>query len=293
RGMHITGIRGERFVPLKAVCGTEKLTDQYDFCIVSTKSYDTMDAVRSVLPFLKEDGAVLVLQNGMCLDSLLELVGADRAACGVTSYSSTMVDSTHMEITGEGGFVIGMAAGGCEKLRPLKEAMDKMAPTELHDNIIEPMYAKLIINSGITCGGALTGQLLGQMLKGARARKFFISIVYEDMEVAGKMGIKVPPFGGKLDYYKFIAGETAFDDLRRHIMLFVVGLKYKRLKSSSLTSLERGKNTEVDALNGYISAKAKILGVKTPVNDKLIELIKEIERGERKSSPDNLKEIIG
>ena len=127
RGMHITGIRGERFVPLKAVCGTEKLTDQYDFCIVSTKSYDTMDAVRSVLPFLKEDGAVLVLQNGMCLDSLLELVGADRAACGVTSYSSTMVDSTHMEITGEGGFVIGMAAGGCEKLRPLKEAMDKMA----------------------------------------------------------------------------------------------------------------------------------------------------------------------
>ena len=75
-------------------------------------------------------------------------------------------------------------------------------------------------------------------------------------------------------------------------MMFVVGLKYKNLKSSSLTSLQRGKPTEVDVLNGWISRKAKQYGVATPVNDKLVQLIKEIEAGTRQCSPYNLNEII-
>ncbi len=290
-GMHISGIRGETYVPMKAVCGAEALEGIYDACIVSTKSYDTMEAVASALPHLSEDGVVLVLQNGMCAAELTELVGRERAACGVTSYSSTMLSPTHMELTGEGDFIIGMAAGGCEKLQPLAQALGHMVPTRLHANIIEPMFAKLIINSGITCGGALTGQLLGQMLRGAAARRFFISLVYEDMAVAKAMGITVPPFGGKLDYYRFIAGSGFLADLRRHVMLLVVGLKYRRLKSSSLTSLQRGKKTEVEALNGWISRQAKALGVPVPVNERLTALIREIEVGKRASSPDNLKEF--
>ena len=291
-GMHISGIRGETFVPLRTVCGADALEGAYDACIVSTKSYDPMEAVASALPHLREDGVVLVLQNGMCASELSELAGPHRAACGVTTYSSTMLSPTHMELTGEGEFIIGMAAGGCDRLKPLAQALGHMVPTQLHESIIEPMFAKLIINSGITCGGALTGQLLGQMLRGTAARRFFISLVYEDMAVAKAMGITVPPFGGKLDYYRFIAGSGFLADLRRHLMLFVVGLKYRKLKSSSLTSLERGKKTEVEALNGWISRQAKALGVAVPVNDRLTALIHEIEEGQRSPAPDNLKEII-
>ena len=130
------------------------------------------------------------------------------------------------------------------------------------------------------------------MLKTSAARRFFIALVYEDMALAEKMGIKVPPFGGKLDYYKFVSGKSFVDDIRRHIMLFVVGLKYRNLKSSSLTSLQRGKPTEVEVLNGWISRKAKEYCVDTPVNDKLVKLIREIEAGQRKSCPENINEII-
>ena len=292
-GMRVSGIRGDPRIPLNAVAAVENLEDRFDCCIVATKAYDTMDAVRSVLPLLTQEGIVLVLQNGICTDELLLLAGAHRAACGVTTYSSTMLSPDHMELTGEGGFRIGMAAGGEDaRLLPIRDAMCAMAPTEISSAILEDMYAKLIINSGITCGGALTGQLLGQLLKTKAAREFFIALVYEDMALAEKMGIRVPPFGGKLDYYRFIAGSSLADRMRRHLMLFVVGLKYRKLKSSSLTSLERGKRTEVDVLNGWISRKAKQYGVPTPVNDKLVQLIREIEAGTRKSSPENLKEII-
>ncbi len=292
KGMHISGVRGEMDIPLRAVCGTEKLEGTFDCCIVSTKAYDTIAAVKSALPHLAEDGLVLVLQNGICIDDLLETVGEKRAACGVTTFSSTMITPTHMDLTGEGAFQIGMAAGiADERLQPVREAMSAMVPTEIVDPILEPMYSKLIVNSGITCGGALTGQVLGRMLKMAAARRFFIALVYEDMALAEKMGIHVPPFGGKLDYYKFIAGNGVLDDLRRHITVFIVGLKYKNLKSSSLTALQRGKPTEVDVLNGWISRKGREYGVATPVNDKLVELIRQIEAGTRKSSPDHIKEF--
>lgn len=293
KGMHISGVRGEMDIPLKAVCGADKLEGKFDYCIVSTKAYDTIGAVKSALPHLTEDGIVLVLQNGICIDELLPAAGEGRAACGVTSFSATMISPSHMEITGEGAFQIGMANGQeNSRLESLREAMSAMVPTEIKNPVLSPMYSKLVINSGITCGGALTGQLLGPMLKTAKARRFFIALVYEDMALAEKLGIKVPPFGGKLDYYKFISGSSPIDDLRRHIMLFVVGLKYRNLKSSSLTSLERGKPTEVEVLNGWISRKAREFGLAVPVNDKLVELIREIEAGTRKSCPENINEII-
>ena len=293
KGMHISGVRGELDIPLNAVCGADRLEGLFDYCIVSTKAYDTIDAVKSALPHLTEDGIVLVLQNGICIDELLPVAGERRAACGVTSFSSTMISSSHMELTGEGEFKIGMASGREDgRLEALRQAMSAMVPTRIESPVLAPMYSKLVINSGITCGGALTGQLLGPMLKTAKARRFFIALVYEDMALAEKLGIEVPPFGGKLDYYKFISGSSIIDGLRRHIMLFVVGLKYKNLKSSSLTSLERGKPTEVEVLNGWISRKAKEYGVPTPVNDRLVELIREIEAGKRRSCPENIDEII-
>ena len=71
-----------------------------------------------------------------------------------------------------------------------------------------------------------------------------------------------------------------------------MGLKYKNLKSSSLTSLERGKPTEVQVLNGWISKKAKEYGILTPIHDRLVELIHQIEAGQRKSCPENIQEIM-
>lgn len=292
-GMKITGVRGEHVIPLNTVLGEENLEGEFELAIVSTKAYDTIPAVKQALPHLSEDGIVLVLQNGICVDELLAAAGEKRSACGVTSFSSTMVTPSHMELTGEGDFKIGMAAGFEDgRLERVRDAMSKMVPTEIKTPVLSYMYSKLVINSGITCGGALTGQLLGEMLKTARARKFFIELVYEDMALAEKMGINVPPFGGKLDYYKFVSGEGFVDNLRRNIMMFVVGLKYKNLKSSSLTSLQRGKPTEVDVLNGWISRKGREYNVPTPVNDKVVEIIKQIESGVREMSPDNLKEIV-
>ncbi|MDD5695812.1 MAG: ketopantoate reductase C-terminal domain-containing protein, partial [Bacteroidales bacterium] len=73
-----------------------------------------------------------------------------------------------------------------------------------------------------------------------------------------------------------------------HLIIRIIGVKYRRLKSSSLQSLQAGNPTEVHFLNGYISGNGKSLNIPTPLNDFLIETIREIEEGKRKIVPENL-----
>lgn len=122
--------------------------------------------------------------------------------------------------------------------------------------------------------------------------EIFIEIMIEALEVADSMGLQVPPYEGKINYYKLVNAKGVWGNFYRYALLRVVGFKYRKLKSSSLQSLERGKPTEIDYLNGFIVRKAKELGIRTPVNEKIVEMIKEVERGKRKTSPENVEEIL-
>jgi|GEM_PF-3172450 len=54
-----------------------------------------------------------------------------------------------------------------------------------------------------------------------------------------------------------------------------------KLKSSSLQSIERGKPTEIDCLNGYIVMNGNKFGVPVPVNTIIVNMIHQIELRER------------
>jgi len=297
-GVHIVGKRGEHFIDVKTVLnssdlGKQQEQEKFDYCLIATKAYDLKEAAVNILPYLADDGLIVSMQNGICIDLLTEVVGRARAAQAVVTWSCTMRGDAFFEITGEGGFILGRADGAIDqKLEELKIALDKMAPTKITDSILNEMFSKLIINSGITCGGAITGQRLGQMLKSRQARRFFIALVKEDLALANAMGLKVPPFGGQLDYYQFIKGEGLISNLRRNMILSIIGRKYRNLKSSSLTSLQRGGKTEVDTLNGWISNKARERNVSTPVNDYVVKIINEIENGQRAICSENLLEVL-
>jgi 2-dehydropantoate 2-reductase len=292
-GLRITGPHGEHRIKMKAVAEISELRDTYDCCLIATKAYDLEAAAKAILPELTPDALVVSLQNGICFDVLARTVGTSRAVGAVITWSSTYMGEGHLELTGEGGFIIGLPGGGTTpQLEALRDAMNNAFPTTISDDIFGEIYSKLIINSGITCGGAMTGQTLGQMLSGRKARLFFMEIVREDMTVAAAMGLKVPPFGGKLDYDKFVKGKHLTAQLRRHLILIFVGLRYRKLKSSSLTALQRGGKTEVDTLNGWIVQKGRELGVPTPVNENVVRIIKEIEAGTRQISPDNISAAL-
>lgn len=289
-GLRLTGINGERSVTVPAVADIQELQGEFDIAMIATKAYDMPACAKQLLPLLKEDSLVVSMQNGICTDALAAIVGEERTVGCVIGWGATMHGDGELEMTSTGEFIIGRLRGDQSALEPLREALGRIVPTVISDDIFAELYSKLVVNSCITSLGAICGLRLGEMLKRKRARTIFLAIIGEAMNVAHAMNLKVPPFGGKLDYDRLMSGTSALDSLRRHLMIYIVGLKFRNLKSSSLQSLERGRLTEIDYFNGYIAHRGDALGVPCPVNHRLTEMVKEIENGRRLIQVENLND---
>jgi 2-dehydropantoate 2-reductase len=290
-GLAVRGVRGTFTVRPRAESEPGKLTGPFQAAMVAVKAYDLSSALRPVLPALSADCPIVSLQNGMCVDELEELAGRDRAVGCVVGWGATMLGSAETELTSEGEMVVGSrSTTGRARLETVRELLSLAFPTTISDDIYADLYSKVIINSCITTLGALSGMTLGRMLGRRLYRSVFIGIIREAMAAADAAGIKVPPYAGRLDYYGFLKGTLG--SLRRHVILLLMGAKYRRLKSSSLQSLERGRLTEVDYFNGAISRTARAHGVETPLNDRLTHMVHEIETGTRTITPENIRVLL-
>ena len=293
RGLQISGARGEFIQKIPAVATLREVDGQFNWIFIATKATDMLQVAKEIYPFLSPSGRVVSLQNGICEDALGEIVGRERTIGCVVGWGATMHQPGEVEMTSTGEFVIGRLDGELKpELEFLADALGEVVPTLKTQNIYGHLYSKLIINSCITTLGALTGLTLGKLLARRRIRQIFIRIMKEGVDVANALQIKVEPFAGKLDYYRFFKNPGLSGQLYRHLFIILLGIKYRRLKSSSLQSLERGKPTEIDYFNGYIAARGKETGVDTPVNDILTRMVKEIEHKKRNIQPENLLEVL-
>jgi 2-dehydropantoate 2-reductase len=67
--------------------------------------------------------------------------------------------------------------------------------------------------------------------------------------------------------------------------------KHAAIEPSMLQDLKRGKPCEVDAINGVVCDWGRKKGIPTPVNDRITEIIRDIQSGKRKTGKENLKEF--
>lgn len=289
-GLRVFGLAGESRTRLHAVAAIEELRDPLDLVFLATKAADAADAARRLVPLLRPEAVVVSLQNGICEDDLATVLGADRVVGCVVGWGATHHGPAELEVTSPGEFVIGQwGRPAPERLETLRQIMQAAVPTRISTNIQGELYSKLIVNSCINSLGALSGQRLGQLLASRKARNLFTAIMREAMAVADALGIRVEPGGGgRLDYYRFLQDKGLLGELRRHLMVRLVGLKYRRIRSSSLQSLERGRPSEIGFLNGYICRRGAEVGVPTPLNQAIVELVGQIEAGQRPITPGNL-----
>jgi 2-dehydropantoate 2-reductase len=125
-----------------------------------------------------------------------------------------------------------------------------------------------------------------------------LAVVSEVVDVATAHGIVMEPVGGTLDIQRLYLPphrrqrSFGLDLVPRSAIILAVGFKFRRLKSSMLQSLERGRRPEIDFLNGYVVRMGAERGVPTPVNAGLVDMIHEIEAGQRLISPANLEDLL-
>ena len=171
--------------------------------------------------------------------------------------------------------------------------LNAVQPTRISNNIMGALYSKLMINACINSLGAITGVTLGELLAVRKIRSVFIALMQEALSVAEAMRIRVEPTtGGKLDYYAFLSGNSLPQQFKRHLVIRIIGFKYRRIRSSSLQSLERGRPTEIDYLNGYICRRAADHAIPVPTNQAVVAMIKEIEAGARAPTMANMDDGV-
>jgi 2-dehydropantoate 2-reductase len=176
--------------------------------------------------------------------------------------------------------------------------LEPASPTVVVDDLIGVRWSKLAINCVTTTLGATGGVALGRLLSHRPIRRLALEVFAEVAAVAKAEGVKLQPVGGTLDIDKIAITEAerqlSFGSpslAYKHSILLAVGLKYRRMRSSMLYALERGRPPEIDFLNGEIVRRGQGLGVPTPVNEALVAQVRAIVEKRAKPSLDALKAI--
>ena len=292
-GFFLSGAFGDKCVRLNTFPSVSELKGTYDICFIATKYQQMPEVAQQMLPYLNEGSLVVSLQNGIVLDLLSAVVGEARTVGVMIGYGATMMDANHVQVTAGADLFIGMLPGyDSDKLKPLAEMMSSVLPTTIDRNIVGRLFSKVVFNSCINSVCGISGLDLGKALHYRKVRAAMLEIMREGDAVAKAMGISVPRFN-VLPKYSFIASHDskAFNAFWGRFLEVGMGIKSGKVHPSTLQSLEKGKMTEVDIMNGYLSIKGKEHHVPTPINDQMTQMIKEIESGTRSISRKNIKEL--
>lgn len=291
-GFYLTGAKGDYYTHFDCYLPEELGDMKFDIVIIATKYAHMAECAKTMLPHVSDGGLVVGMQNGILTEELGEIVGRDKVVGCMIGFGATRNKVNHVTMTSLGEFYVGMLDGRKPRiLEAFAEMLKTVLPTKISMEIHRQQYSKLIINSCINAVAGITGQTLGEILKDVRARDLFLNIAREGMAVAKAMKIDVPKYGVALEYKMLALGNNKYYNACCKLVVRMVGKLYSDVKPSTLQSLEKGEKTEIDILNGYFVKNGLKLGVPTPVNTKLVQMIHEIEDGKRQMTLDNLAEF--
>jgi len=232
-----------------------------DLVILFVKAYDTEEATRNSLPLTGSKTVWLTLQNGLGnIERMGKIVGKDRMVGGITYQGATVLEVGRIRHAGCGKTVIGEIGGRVsERIKAISDIFNQAGiDTEISDNIEGVLWGKLLINAVINPLTAITRVRNGQLLESPLLKETMKLIVEEAMRVPLKKGIRLP-------YQKvFEKVEESCQTSRDNI-------------SSMLQDILRKKRTEVDFINGAIVSEAEKIGIPTPLNRALWNIVKFLE----------------
>lgn len=264
----------------------------YDMAFLMMKSQGVVDAAIRTVPLLKPDGVLVTFQNGIVEDAVAPVIGMNRIVSVIVAWGATMHGPGDYEKTTPGATHIGMLDGCTSpRLEDVREAIGAVTDVIVRDNMRGALWGKLAINAAMTTMGALLAQPLGPMLSHATARRLFLRIYSEVIDTCTASGVTVEGIAANPMLFYMPQNAGFLTRIKKDITLRYFGHKYRDTKGSMLQSLERGRPTEIDFLNGYVIETAKTHNIAVPVNTALVAMIKEIETGQRTIGLHNLPEL--
>jgi 2-dehydropantoate 2-reductase len=228
-----------------------QVTDNPQDCVgtkhalVLVKSWQTERAAQQLKECLAKGGLAVTLQNGLGnRETLIQNLGADRVALGITTTGAALLGPGVVKAGGEGPISIEQHPA----LGPLQEALQSANfPVQIVEDARSLMWGKLVINCAINPLTALLRLKNGELLERPPAREMMGVLAQETAQVAIAEQIRLP-FQDPIAAAEEVAQKTAAN------------------QSSMLQDVLRGAPTEIDAICGAVVKVAQKYNLPTPMN---------------------------
>jgi 2-dehydropantoate 2-reductase len=273
----------EHTVVLEAVGSAGELEGKFDFALIAVKSPFHRVALEPLVAAGKVDSFVS-LGNGLIQDRMAELVGEDRLLSCIVEWGGSNIGPGHVVRDTIAPMVVGELDGSeRERTRLLARCLEPVGETHVTRNLRGKIWSKLLVNSTFTGLSAVSGLRYGEVAEHPDGRAAAYAIWAEGFAVGEAEGLTLEAVYGVEP-----SALVDHDDSALARIMEIAG----KTRPSMLQDLEQGRDTEVDVVNGGVAQRGREHSIATPFNDRVVELVHAMERGERSPAPEELTELF-
>ncbi len=254
-----------------------------EMVVLAVKAMDTEAAVRQIAPYLAEDGFVISYQNGLNEGTIASIVGPERTIGAFVHFGADLVEPGHVVLATQPTTYISELNGeATSRIRQVAEVLSAVTPVVVTDNLDGYLWGNL----GYAALGFVVSSVdmpIDEVIVVPEAQEVIRAAVAEVVDVAHKQGIRLENIHGF---------EPNLFDRANLNRVEETNEMFRQWADESRTSIKRHmgihrdikvrkRRTEVDFQVGAVVERGLELGVPTPMLTSLVDLIHEVENGER------------
>jgi len=287
-GISITGHIDE-FIELVPAYTPESVSGKWDTIILATKAHHTEAATHALFPHLSDDGCVVSAQNGLNELAIARIVGEARTVGSFVNFGADYIRPGVIHYGGRGAVVLGEIDGRVTpRVSAIHDALlhfdDRAIVTP---NIWGYLWGKEAYGA-MLFATALTNESIADTLAMPRYRDLYVALAREILAVASTRGVTPEAFDG-FDPIAFMPSSPDASAARSLDALVEHNRRSAKTHSGIWRDLAvRKRRTEVDAQLGIVVTLGRETGVATPLTTQLIDLIHDVESGQRPQSLETL-----
>jgi 2-dehydropantoate 2-reductase len=249
-----------------------------DRVILAVKAQATDPALDWVVPRLSEHGFVVSLQNGLNEGAIADRVGARRTVGAFVNLFADVTGPGEVRDGGLGALVVGELDGtDSARVQSVVDDLQAWGPARTTTNVHGYLWSKLGFGAMLTAT-ALADAPMADLID--RHRPLMHALAAEVFRVAAAGDIALEPFDA-FDPAPYAGGDPAAQDAATDRLVAWLRTQAKDRSGIWRDLAVRRRKTEVPTHYGEVVRVAGRSGVPTPLTERLLQHIHDLEAGGR------------